>query len=225
MSSIRLRSSLLALAIALLMPAPAHAVIAIVAGNHVLPNTPGSHVIPVMAYGSDPIQGILLNLVTGDGGPNIGGPYGGTIAAPIIVAVDITGPGTIFESNNTGNQGFIYNDQIAERFTLTASGWVEPNATGNLLAFVTLDTTGFGPGSWHFGISGAFDGLFYPSSLAGSQYPPLGSGNFVPFTLADGSITIVPEPSTIGMCLCGAVLLATRYSRDRVAKYARYSVA
>jgi hypothetical protein len=225
MSLTQTRSLILALIFAILLPATAHAVISIVAGNHVLPNTPGLYTIPVMAYGPDPIQGFNLNLVTGDGGPNIGGPSGGTIPAPIITAVDVIGPGTIFELNNTGNRGFIYNDQIAERWTTTDSGWVEPDANGNLLALVTVDTTGFGPGTWHFGVTGAFGGLFLPSDLAGSEYPPLGSGIEVPFTLTDGSITIVPEPSTIVMCLCGALLLAIGRSRDRWAKHLRSSVA
>ncbi len=194
------RRVVLLMGLLLLLPTVALAVPTISAGNHVLPNAPGLHQVYVTASGGDAVQGVNLSLATGDGGPN----FGGSVLAPIITAIDLIADGTLmFNGNNTGHSGtFIPNDQLGQQNTTTNAGTV--SASGNL-ALVTLDTTGFGPGVYAFLVGGVPGIGFPPSDFAG-----------LPTNTLDGTITIVPEPSSVVMALfavAGVAVVAIRRRR------------
>lgn len=110
----------------------------VVVGNKVLaPNLPGQS-IQISVTGGDAVQGINLNAQVADGGPT----PPGTVTGPVFTAADLI-TGTIFSSNNTGQQDFVTfatRPQVYSGAVVTSTGTV--TASG-LLATFTLDTTGF----------------------------------------------------------------------------------
>lgn len=156
-----------------------------------LPNTPDQQIL-VFVTGGDLVQGLDLNVLIADGGPEIGG----VIESPAITNTDIL-TGTIFQNNNTGVIDLgVSLQQFDARSTTTAAGTV---AADGLLATLTIDTTGFFGGVFPLILSTTPNG---PTAFAG-----------VPARITDGSISIVPEP---GSCSWGAVsLLAVSWRRRR----------
>jgi hypothetical protein len=183
------------------LTAVAQAVPTVTAGNHLLaPNTPGQ-VIPILvSSANENVAGLDLYLYL-NGNSGLG---------PIITAVDVIGPGTIFNPNNVGqfSLGPPYDvpGQQPSAITTTASGFVVANGT---LAFVTVDTTGVAGGVFPLG-------LFNPD---------LGPTDFAvnpgfDAILVDGSITVVPEPASIVMGLFAAAGIGAVVIRRRRAKAA-----
>jgi hypothetical protein len=153
---------------------------AITVGTHqVLAGTPGQRV-PITVSGGDPVAGVNLLVQTGDGGVALGG---NAHSAPRIQDVDVTGTGTVFASNNNGHA---YDDpptdQLWQVHTATAAGTV---AAAGVLAYVTVDTTGFVAGG------------SYPLLLGGIAGDPTLNSDFagVLATVQNGQIVLVPEPS------------------------------
>jgi hypothetical protein len=76
------------------------------------------------------------------------------VPAPIITAVDVIGPGTIFHPNNVGqfSLGPPYDvpGQQPSAITTTSSGFV---VADGILAFVTVDTTGVPAGLYVLGLT------------------------------------------------------------------------
>ncbi|REK05964.1 MAG: PEP-CTERM sorting domain-containing protein [Planctomycetota bacterium] len=179
------------------------------AGDHLLQaETPGQTVqilvsspfpLDVPPFNSpDGIQGLdLYIVVNNDSGP-----------APLITAVDIIGPGTIFDGNNTGQGDFGPPYQApglqVVATTTTGSGTVDPNG---ILAFVTFDTTGVPFGDYPWSLTSP---LFGPSDFAAAP----GSDAI----LIDGVLTVVPEPASIVMGLFAAAGLGAVMIRRRRAK-------
>jgi len=188
----------------LAMPAIAMAHTTIDAGNWFLnPGDGAIQVIQVVAFndGDDNgLQGMNLNLVTGDSGPNIGG----VIVAPFITALDVTGPGTVFNPSFNPPAITIVPDQVAQASVTTGAGTVP--GTG-VLAFVTVDISGLALGTYDFLVSG-----WAPIGFPGSDFA--GSTGVTP-SLIDGTITIVPEPSSVVMGLFAAAGLAAVVIRRR----------
>jgi hypothetical protein len=79
------------------LPGVTTATTTIEAGTHFW--QPGVFVIPIIANGNDPLQGVNLSLIMGSGGLALGN----VADAPIITAIDFTAPGLIFAANNTGD--------------------------------------------------------------------------------------------------------------------------
>lgn len=168
-----------------------------------LENTAGQ-VVSFSATGPDSVQGLNFNVQIADGGPGLAG---GSIAGPTITAIDITGLGTIFENNNTGQGGGLIVPQIAGVTITTNTGRV---AGEGVLAFVTFDTTGF----FASDSNNPFDIILTgPQSLNGNT-DFAGSldtdGIAVPFSVTNGTLTLVsavPEPSSaillglVGICV------------------------
>jgi hypothetical protein len=193
----------LSLAAALSLSSIAHAVPVIVVGDHdLLPNTPGQN-IDIFVFDAGPlpnggqgVQGANLNALLGDGGPDFGGFDIPGINIPVLGGGDLIAPGTIFAVSNTGLRYEIFPpfNLIAANTTTDegTAGYVNPNG---LLTVLTVDTTGLFEGSWPLKLFDTFAG-------------PTNFTAFVPIDITDGSITIVPEPSTLVLAAFGLVGLA-----------------
>jgi hypothetical protein len=181
------------------MSAVAHAVPSMIVGNwNLLPNTPGQVVQVLVDSSEEQVAGLDLYLFVNN---NVG-------PAPIITAVDIIGPGTIFNPNNVGQTtlGPPYDvpGLQTSSITTTSAGFVTADG---ILAFVTVDTTGI------------FAGTF-PVSLTN---PDLGPSDFAvdpgnDAILVNGQWNVIPEPSSIVMGLfaaagLGAVMIRRRFAR------------
>jgi len=135
------------------------------------PNQPGQ-TIQIFVTGSDPVQGLDLNVQIADGGPELDGEIDG----PAITDLDIF-TDAIFGTNNTGDREPVPVGQFPQFVaagTTTASG--EVLAEG-LLATLTIDTTGFTEGSFDLILSDTLNG---PTDFAG-----------VPLEIVDGTITVL----------------------------------
>jgi hypothetical protein len=127
---------------------------------------------------------------------------GGTPNYPNITGGDVTVSGTLFASNNNGNQQTEFSNQVWKFQTITSSGTVQLN-TGqqNTLVQLTIDTTG-SLGDYTLNLTtGAGDSHFH---LADNSLVT------IPFS---GTITVVPEPNAgvaIGCVLLGAVAFLRR---------------
>jgi hypothetical protein len=201
---------------------PLHAaVIHVIGGDHdLLPDTPGQ-VIDVLVQGDGEVQGLNFYVMVGNGMtdevPNITGVAGEP-------GVDIIGSGTLFEGNNNEQQN---DDQPADfrgfwgAGTTTSSGTVTPGTSGRILARVTINTEGF--------FSGSFDLFLQNIDYLGSQYDtdfvgwgtdpdldPEWQNHFV--TIDDGTLNIVPEPSSLLLMFFGVaglgVVTVMRRRRD-----------
>jgi len=188
----------------------------ITVGDHqLLPNTAGQTIV-ITVTGGDATQGVALNAQIADGGPDAA-DLGGTPAGlgPAFTGGSVTA-GTIYAANNTGDQDLNTPNppgqplpfrQVFWHQTSTASGSVAANG---ILAILTVDTTGFtslspgdlGLGKWSL--------ILGPNQING----PTNFGSFTP-TIIDGSITIVPEPTSVVLGLFAAAGLGAVAIRKR----------
>lgn len=177
--------------------APARAASSIIVGNYVY--SWNVYELDLYVTGDDQIAALDLGIV-------LSGPPG-----PVITAIDITGPGTIFAGNNVGQLVASAPDDLPGLTpfvqTSTAVGTVLANG---LLARVTIDMTS-GPN--------APNGAIWSLSLTGHE---LGSttlygesGEPVSLSITNGSLVILPEPSTIALGLCGAAGVGLVAQRGR----------
>ena len=137
------------------------------------------------------VGGLSFNIQVADTGPAAEGGFG-TIDGPNITAVDIIS-GTVFASNNNGNNNAGSIPQFANYTTSTSSGTVTLAAHSTTkLASVTFTSAGFSSGSWALSLGNTINGSTkYFDSVGGSITP----------TITDGTLTVVPEPSTYGAAL------------------------
>ncbi len=164
-------------------------------GNIVLsPNTAGQ-VRQILVSGPDAVQGLNFRLQVEDGGTGAGGSING----PKITAVDIIGPGTIFNSSNTGSVDPGSAPQFAERRTSTNLAVSPTVAASGVLANVTFDTTGFSGGIFALSLKGTVDG-------------DTNFGASTPATITNGTLQ-VPEPASLGLILVGTASLLRRKRR------------
>jgi len=167
-----------------------------VGDNPLFPNTANQEV-SIFVTGGDPVQGLNFNAQIGDGGVDLGG----TTVGPEITGIDIL-TGTLVEGNNNGfvdpeALGGVDFKLVEFRTTTTNAGTV---AADGLLATLTIDPTGFFSGVFPLILSNTVNG---PTDFAG-----------VEATIDDGTIRIVPEPSTVAMGLLGGVaFLALAFRR------------
>lgn len=146
------------------------------------------------------VGGLDFFLQVGDGGSAVGGPGSG----PTIQSVDLL-TGTLFEGKDFGGQ-FPAQDNRAQRqfFSVISLSATLPTGSRQRLASITLDTTGWGPGSWELSLGSS---SLVSTALFDWGGTPMGA------ELRNGAITVVPEPSAaVGT---GAGLLALALWRFR----------
>ena len=182
-------------------------------GDQVLfPDMPGQ-TIQIRVTPGDPaeeIAGMDLFAQIADGGPDLGVP-GSHIDGPVFADADMEA-GTIFQptpivappSILTGGQ------IIVGGVILQEEGAVVP--ADGLLVTLTVDTTGFfadDPNNpWDLKLTDTLDA---PTTLLDGGEIPLP----IPLTIFNGTITLVPEPSTIAMLLGLAGILLAVVARRR----------
>jgi hypothetical protein len=163
-------------------------------GTYYLQENKPNQTITINIAGGAQISGMNFNLQIGDGGPAAGGTPG-----PVFTGLDLV-DGTVFQSDHADPLDLGSIPQALTWDIVTAKDGDFVNANG-LLATVTVDTTGFSRGQT------------FPFSIASTRN---GGTNFiydgvtpVPTSLADGTIVIVPEPSSFmllvvaGVAACG----------------------
>jgi len=205
----------------------ARADLSIIVGSHILQPNMANQPIQIFVTGGDNVAGMDFVAQVGDGGPTNAFSGPGVIAGPNITADVVTG--TIFATNHNppgdpagGSEG----TQTVFQAITTVSGTV---TAAGLIGTIFVDTTGWGPGflhnpsdnslTWELNMGGGQG----PSDAAGfmpaaTDFPPIvvGSG----LTILDGSITIVPEPSSVVMGLFAAAGLGFVAIRKRRARRA-----
>ncbi len=166
----------------------------IVVGEHeLLPNTPNQP-IEIMVSGGDEVQGLNFRIQVADGGTHP--DAGGSLDGPTISNVDLLS-GTIFGSNNTGQNDLLRLPQVWVQSTTSAINTVPANG---LLATVLIDTTGYTEGEFELHVRDTLDNA---TDFGG-----------VPADITDGMLRIaVPEPSAFGVLLTGVGLLCTSLRR------------
>ena len=189
----------------------------IVVGNHPIEAAPNQKVpIYVTGEAGDPTTaGTDFNVQTGGGGPDFGGEV-----APIIQYVQLVddpgdphrnafftdefGP-TLFEpfANQghfgTGSFGPNFPQMYHENTTLNVGGVSLVEGVPVLFAIVTLNGTGFDAGQvLSLEVSGTANGLTVLNDDTVQVDP-------IPLTVTDGTVTIIPEPSTFVLLLAGCL--------------------
>jgi hypothetical protein len=153
--------------------------------------------IRIRNTGPDPVAVAGLNFVVqvNDGV--------GAIPGPAITGIDLV-TGTPFLGNNTGQ--FNHPDDLPQfasatvTINLGGSPVVYPVDEDVLLATLTIDTTGFGAGSWQLRLG---DTMVDPTFF----YDPDAEPVFA--TINDGTLTAVPEPAFAATTLAiGALAFA-----------------
>ena len=149
----------------------------IVVGNDILiPNTP-NQTVQLMVSGGTQIAGLDLNVEIAGGGTANGGTAG-----PKITSVNLT-TGTIFGSNNTGQQNFTgFPSQVYEGSIITSSGSV---AASGLVATLTIDTTGFTGQSFSLQLGGFSNGAVSGNTDFATPDP---NGNPIPANITNGHV-------------------------------------
>lgn len=171
-----------------------------------LPNQAGQKV-NFFVYSDAPnsTQGLNFNIQLGDGGPAVGG----VDITPSITSLDPIGPGTLFQFNHLPPHFEYFPPSLATTSFPDAGGVVPIPVGPSLLAVVTFDTTGFGPGySTTLKLADTVNGDTQLLLAAGFQ------------TINNGSITIVPEPGSLALAaigLVGMMVLAYRRRKHAVA--------
>lgn len=192
--------SLLLIAGCALVPGPMQAALAIgLPELKLLPNLAGQSFDVFLENTGAPVwvTGIGFNIQVADGGP----AAGGNISGPAITLVDIL-DGTAFGSNNNGlSGGGSLVPQVYERGTMTSSGLVSLPNGWSKVATVTLDTTGFGSGTFGLKLNTVNGPTRYTTS-SGDLYP----------ALIEGSVALVPLPSISAIAVHHPSLMALTFS-------------
>lgn len=196
------RQFALAIGLVAILSSPCSALTTLIGGNHVF-SSRGESTFPIIATSDsgESLSGIDLYLVMDPNGP-------------IVTKLDLIN-GTVFQNNNEGQGDFglpEYNPPSREPATYINAIWNSEGgySTGvptGIVAFVTVDFTGVAPGVYSFSLS---SDLFGPSAAYNLQG--------LPGSHLDGTLELVPEPSSVAMGLPGLAglgLMAFRCRRAR----------
>jgi hypothetical protein len=196
------RKVVLSLAVLLCLATAAQATSTIIVGNHILQPGMAGQVIQIFVDGdgSDQVQGVNFRAQLGDGGPGVGGT---TDIGPMTG--NLLPPGSVFDGNNNGVTDGSAPPSYVDLQT-TTQGTSTVTIIGHmLLAELTFDTTGFTSSDViPLILSNTFGGV---TDFSG-----------VPIIIEDGSVQIVPEPSSVvlglfGLAGLGAVVIRKRRVR------------
>jgi len=198
----------LSLALLLCLTAVSQAAITIVAGSHNLqPNMAGQQIqILIMSNSNDPAQGMDLNV-------QIGGTAAGPATAgttPVfqnVTTADILGPGNIWGSNHAGETADNSFDPTIAQYSIVTNSGTVPVPPSAVLATIMVNTTGI--------TGGVFTLAVGPNQFAGTSDM---AGGPVPAGTVDGSITVVPEPTSVvlgAFAIAGLGAVAIRKRRAR----------
>jgi len=149
--------------------------------------------------GGDLFDGLELDLQVGDGGVDIGG----ALTGPTMTAIDLT-TNTIFSANGP-NQANVVAFPLARQSTVDTATAVLANG---IIGRVTFDTTGIGLGNFDLlltGVAGAFDTTFFNGA------------NALAATVPNGTIRVVPEPSSMAIIIAASAGLVFRRYRKCLA--------
>lgn len=184
-------------------------------GNYdLLPNTPGQK-IPLYVTGILPNEGPTFPLIAGSVSGiylavaiNEGGiAWGGTLG-PKITSIDVDSGPTIWVPPNSPSGHIIpaeYNDgQLSSIGLLTNDGWV--NVSGGQIATLLIDTTGFDSGTYSLTLSGGTVANVLGDTDILGWYGDDVYDAF--YTGPAGTITIVPEPTSMVLAAIGLMGLA-----------------
>ncbi len=186
------RKIVLAFGLALALAAPCSAAMIVIGGNHVFTN-PGESTFPIFSTSDsgDEIVAVELFLVMAPDGP-------------LITKVDLI-QGTVFQNNHVGQGDFAAPEYLTPGRTpayFTATSW--GHVPEGIVAWVTVDFTGIEPGVYDLFLSNEDLG---PSSV---YYGLFGRGFFT-----NGTVTLVPEPSSILLGIVAAASLGAIALRRR----------
>ncbi len=193
--------ALFAVVAVLAMPALASAAVTVTASNHVFGPGGGVAVVDVIIT-SDAGEGLNsmdLNAIVNN---NVGG-------GPIITGFNITGAPTLWQLNATTLINGV-DPPGTEIFESVVNNSAVNSAIGasSILATVTIDTTGLGPGAWPWSVGPNPNSQTAPTTLFSV------SGEIVPVYF-DGVISVVPEPSSVVLGLFAAAGMAAVVIRRR----------
>jgi len=179
------------------------------------PDTLGQQ-IPITITGGEPVQGVVLNVQVADGYPDV---TGSSVNGPNITAIDLVGPGTLFGGvGNTGTNSIAEFPQMWIVGTSTTSGAVPADG---VLAWLTIDTAGFQPGSgpWPLLLRDTFNGDTNFQTVTGQLVPAIENGWILLAGSGNDPGSFIPEPATAVLFLLssGAIAgrLRRRFLRDR----------
>lgn len=190
-------------AAALLAAAGSPAGVLITVGDiQLLPGLSGQQVEIRIDHDGPPIEvgALEFAIQVADGGP----AAGGFMPGPVLHAVDLL-TGTMFEGKSFGGQ-FPSSDNTAQQqfwnvLSLTAE---LPSGSGQRLARVAFDTTGFSEGAWTLSLAGM---SFAQTRLLDWE------GNPIDVTIQNGTLAVVPEP--VACAWMGGLLLGVAGWRFR----------
>ncbi|MBE3134302.1 MAG: PEP-CTERM sorting domain-containing protein [Acidobacteria bacterium] len=149
---------------------------------------------PVVVGGGGLVRGLDFYVQVGDGGA----VNGGAGTRPVITAVDIVGPGTLFSTSHTGQATAFASDLLWAASTTTDPGQAEYLDADGVLAYITLDTSGTVVGeSYALRLSGVAAGIF------GSPGVDTAFAD-VPALITNGQISIVAAPLPATLTWLGA---------------------
>jgi hypothetical protein len=167
-------------------------------GTHRLLPDKSGQIVPIRVEDGGIVRGVNFRVMVADGGPEVGG----IIDGPVIEQVELE-TGTIFDSRHLGQH------PLGPSFLQVATWGIMADGAGveaqGILAFLTIDTSGWTSGSWDLKLENPFGD---PTELV-----PL------PLAIENGTITIdgdadIPEPATGILVSALAVLNLTSRRRS-----------
>ncbi len=149
--------------------------------------------IALSVAGGDSVVGLNLYIQIGDGGE----VNEGVDTVPIMTGVDIIGPGTLFNASNTGQQGGGSPDGLAWIATTTTAGSDVLPAEG-VFALVTIDASKTVAGqSYALRLKDVLENVEGLGPISTSFLTS--TGGLANLSITDGTLRIVPEPSTLAL--------------------------
>jgi hypothetical protein len=231
---------LVALVFSFALPSAVRAVPTITLGTYVLqPNTP-NQTISIFVSGGDAVNGVTLDVTTGDGGVS------GNFPAPVITGINLFPAGGVFTSSNStppSGYGQATGGQFYEASTTTNSGSVNLGTatTSSLLATITFTTAAFSytynsadPQEQSFSTPEYTSGS-YSLSISGTMYdngptvytdPTVFTPNTIGQPETTDGVIVVPEPGCLAfLAMALPAFFLRRPSRKGALRAVRSSVS